>query len=406
MPAKRKPQAKAKPKAKEGEVVGVPLYLVALLVILALVGGYALNLMLGPKSDTIEPKKQEIKPIKAQLLLSEDCKVCKRYNSFELALKASKINYTLEAVDVGSQEGRKLIADYKIAYVPTLFIDPASVDKRIKLRTNNNIEVPILDVLEQHRIKDKYVIPESDIGKETNAKMYLAPPKGCVDNAEQANVLLLYDLYCPGCLMGWAEIRKVAADFNNSVEFSFNYAPVAENQRLIAQFGKRRTERGMRNVLCAQEQGLAYEMADALIGVYCDKHNDFVSNDQEVIGCAIGNSRWGKPLSDADIEVRAYPNVPGLDANALKACEESEEISQKLVSASDTAKSYFVDTVPGIIVDCKLQVPIEQISEAICSLHPDFEKCKPAESAASNEPATVTTETVSLPAEGIQGEAD
>ena len=385
---------------KFGEIKGVPLYLIVMLVILVLLGAYALNILLNPKKPaTIYPdeqKPQEFAPLKTTLIYSDDCKTCGKYNSFELLLKSNNVAYEIELIEAKTDEGKTLIEKYNIGVLPAMLIDPASVDSEIKVLTQAGENFSLKKILEQNRIRDEYMIVESDLDGKLHTKYYVTnPEKSCVDNPEKADVLFFDDTYCPICIKNWAILRAIYNDFNGLVDLHYGYLPGATNQ-LVEQYGKANAEAATLNTFCAEEQGKLFEMHDKLIGIYCDKHSDKIANDIELNACHILNKRYGKPLEQNDIDY-AVKKV-GLDANAMQDC--TDNLANKLDEKAEIAKLYGIKHVPTVVLDCKYMVSVENLRETICAENTENEGCAKENPEINKTDKEIMEQSISKPEDG------
>ncbi len=280
-----------------------------------------------------------------------------------MLLKSNNVAYEIELIEAKTDEGETLIEKYNIGVLPAMLIEPSSVDPEVKVLTEAGENFSLKKILEQNRIRDGYVIVESDLDGKLHTKYYLAPPeKSCVDNPEKADVLFFDDTYCPICIKNWAILRAIYNDFNGLVDLHYGYLPGATKQ-LVEQYGKANAEAATANTFCAEEQGKVFEMHDKLIGIYCDKHSDKIANDIELNACHILNKRYGKPLEGKDFE-------------------------------------YGIKHAPTVVLDCKYMLSVDNLRETICAEHPENEGCKKGNPEINKTDKEIMEQSISKPEDG------
>ena len=145
----------------------VPLYLIILILILGLVGGYALSLILQSQTPATPINTgNNDKTIKVQLVYSDECSLCRKANTIMDVFDVKEIPYVVDEVDASSPKGIKLIADFGIKSVPIALVN----EKELEFYST---EKKAMD--ESFVLKDgKYIVPELNLDQDNiYAKMYL-----------------------------------------------------------------------------------------------------------------------------------------------------------------------------------------------------------------------------------------
>ena len=252
---------KPKDAKKSWFLADVPVYLIILILILGLVGGYAMSLLLQPQAPTtpIGPGDEE-KTIKVELVYSDDCGFCRKSNTILDVFDAKQIPYKVEEVEASSPKGLQLISDFGINSVPTALVS----EKALEFYST---EKRAMD--ESFVLKDgKYIVPELILDQDSlYAKMYL-DTSACNDS-NKVVVELFDDPYSELGIVETKTINGELAGLEGKIDLRYNYIEWNVNS-LADDFPFRLESLPAKYLRCAAGLGKFAEYNDALKGAYCN----------------------------------------------------------------------------------------------------------------------------------------
>ncbi len=375
--------AKAAAKAKVNVVHGVPVYLVVLLVILGLVGGYAIFTVLSPPSQGEPPitgdngpgQTVDVGPVNAIVLYSDECPVCEKSTTLLTFLSQNNIEYTVTEIETGSPAGQMLASKYKIPFVPAVLIDINTVVPELLVKTTEGME-RLSVALRSAMRTDRYVVPESNLIEGAFFPiMYLENPDATCSVEEKPSVIVFCEPYSLACITNKSLIEGIWNDFGDEVNVEYRYVPMpAYTMAMLPVYGATNTEAAIDSYLCAQEAGAFPEMQDAVVDIYCDLTGDGNATEEEIQACS-ASRYFLKPL-DAIIVNKAIITAgqsKAMDLNVFFECKKT--IGEKKQPMVNTADLFRVRGVPLIVIDCKYELRIEEFRMAMCTLHPELGGC-------------------------------
>ena len=356
MESTEKIQEKSK-ESKKSWFSDIPIYLIVLLLVLGMVGSYAVSLLLAPAQTPTPINTGDDKIVKIELVYSEDCGFCRKGNTITDLFDFKGIPYKTEEIEAGTPRGRQLIADFGIKSLPTALVN----EKELNFYTT---EKKAMD--ESFITKDgKYIVPEVNLDQEkVYAKMYL-DKTGCVADTNSGKVAVDFfdDPYSETSIIQTNKINQALADVNDSVELRYRYVEGRSNS-LPDDVPFELESMAATYLYCAAEQGKFTELNQAIKGMYCNHIGiEFDATQEEIDTCNL-SKHYGIFLSKIDLD--GASRRVGLDMNALAACKPIAENS--FSEAARNALAFKVTRIPTAIIACTYNVPIEQIKDAACKV--------------------------------------
>jgi len=383
MAAKKKPvkaQAGAKAEAKspgtgKGKTEnGLPLHLVALLIVGALAFGYMVRLVTQPQQGlevvpgfgSTQPKPSEsqgpIRSVDVILLYSSKCAICSDSHTMLEFLDEKGIKYDLELYSAESERGKQVTAEYNVKEVPIILVKSEDIRQHKEVRDNFE------RFFDQKG--DRYLVVEPDLDKATHPKYFLQPNDESCLVEQKPRVFVFDDPYCPTCVMNRINLNEARKKFGDQVEFIYSYIPT-DSRKLVDQYGAEEAERAARYLACSQLQGKINELDQQLVNKLCDITNDGVATVPEMYACQ-SSSKLGQPLSKEELDKLAQK--AGLDMNLLEECAPTAK--SEFDKSFSRSLAYNVRSTPLAVVDCKYVVHVADLEQGVCEVLPDHPACK------------------------------
>lgn len=360
---------------------GIPVYLGVLLLVLGLVGGYALGIVLNagepcPKLTCPEPEKA----VKIRLVYLSECGLCEVHNSIMDVFDAKGIGYEVEKIDAASPKGKLLVAEYGIIVAPTALVEKRYLDGYPEVR----------DAMERQFLtkNSNYIVPEANlnINKFYN-RMYLSISRGSIDETcstteNVAELLLFDDIYNPLSITQKPVFNSIVDALGSNIRFKYQFIqndplPADENTQnaisLTASY-----------LMCAQQQGKYREMERAVLGIYCNQGGDEEElTEIELITCTMSR-HMGIPLDGEELK-RALGRTE-IDKNVFDEClKGADDLKKKAV---ERARLYgTMRNIPSVVLACRYHVLLMNTEKAMCELNPGLEACKSVTVIHNEEPA-------------------
>jgi protein-disulfide isomerase len=129
------------------------------------------------------------------------------------------------------------------------------------------------------------------------------------------------DFTCPACATYHDTVERLIRDFARSGDILFKYYPVAAQSRAPA------STHAARGMICAGEQGAAWEMFDELFRIH--------------------NAESGRAFDPARVEKAA--NDIGIDGDKVRACMNTNRADRALTETNRVAQKYGANATPTIL---------------------------------------------------------
>ena len=353
---------------KKTLILGVPNYLLALAVLLAIVGGMALGIYLKPKALIIDPiggNSDENKAMEIELIYSNDCSFCAKHNTILDSFLEKNIPFTVKETEATTNEGIQKIAAFQLNILPAAIV-PASGLKNFP---------EILAAMGQSfkKTANYFVVPESNLdSSKIYPRMYLNPvdPADCNASDAKSSIILFDDPYNELMIKMQPTIDAVLSKFKDSTKVEFAYIQ-ANSSTLKLGFDQNLKTLAAKYIVCTGNQQLFGKEFNKFVSVYCGTENSKLS-PASIAACPI-NPHFGTPLSLEELK-KTLDDQNGLKETAFDQCLGVTDFINK--SAVARAKNYGITRTGTAIVDCKYNAPYTAIGLAICASKPWIEACK------------------------------
>ena len=351
----------SKPK-KKTDSNSVPLYLMAMLLVLGLVGGYSLSMYLNPVTpipdqtpdNTINDLSYRTVPI--TMLYSDDCKLCRTTNTIEELFQVRQIPYTLRKVEVSSENGKEILARFNIETVPTAIIDAENI--KFYPETKDNFENVFLT---QH---NAYIVPELNLNENVYYPYYFLNKIGSSCNNEKPSVVQFNDFYDDDFSGGRPSFYDFLNDYNQSIDLQYSYTQTRASQDNNSIIGNLFLN-------CASQQGKYIELERKMTGIYCNnpfQGDETILTGGEIRGCRAISLHYGIPLSELELDISLARTT--IDINSFLSCIGDKEVL--LNNSEKFAAEVGITRAGTFLLDCRETVSLSNLEESFCERHPEI----------------------------------
>ncbi|MFH1224280.1 MAG: hypothetical protein V1676_00570 [Candidatus Diapherotrites archaeon] len=347
----------------------VPVYFAVLLLLLGLLGGYAVMLMLNsgktcPDCPGSGGTPDTSRTVKVKLFYYAGCGICEERNSILDVFDGKGVDYTVEGVEAGSEKGKLLVAGFGITSAPTALVEARYISDYPEIKT-------AMDGLFEVK-NGNYVVPEINLNNTKNyVQFYLAEPDStCSNEPGRYEALYFSDPYNAIAITQKPLFDQELASLGDSIRLKYQF--LRSNQ-----FGSDQNMQGLvtlagNYLLCAQQQGRFKEMNNEILAIFCNAGlDDTVLTSQELITCANFSPHFGTPLSQNELD-KALSRVKDIDANTFGGCVAKDGLLPK---STQRALLYGVSSSPSAVVGCAYQTGILDIGTALCDLNSSLPGC-------------------------------
>ncbi|MCR4336098.1 MAG: hypothetical protein NUV57_06230 [archaeon] len=347
---------------------GMPVYLMAMLVLLGLLIGFGANILFFPQSEnpnTITPdlnvNDTEYRTVPITMVYANDCIACRKTNTIEELFIIRQIPYKITEVEINSEEGKALQQQFNLKTLPTALIDAEKIKFYPSTKTNFDGVFKIQN--------NRYIAPELNLNENTYYPSYYIekPVEFC--NSEKPTIVQFDDYYSNESINAKNTFYDFMNDFNQIVDFKFSFAQlVSRDENAII---------GNLFLTCAGEQNKYAELEQKITGIYCNnpfKGDEEIITIPEIMGCRTLSEHYGTPLSQFELDVAL--GRTSIDANSFITCIEKKDVL--LNNAENTAKDLGLTKIPpgGIfLIDCEETTSLTNLKKDFCNKHPEIEAC-------------------------------
>lgn len=349
-------------KKKKNDPNSVPVYLMGMLVVLGLLGGYSLSIFLAPAvpipDQTPDNTINDVsyRTVLITMLYSDDCKFCRKTNTIEELFQVRQIPYTLKQVEVSSEEGRKILARFDIETVPTAIIDAEKI--KFYPSTKENFE----NIFSKKN--NAYIAPELNLNENTYYPYYFLEKVGGYCNSEKPTVTQFDDFYVLDNSKGRRMFYDFLTDYNESIDLQYSYTQTIASQDTNAILGNL-------FLICASNQGKYLEFERKMAGIYCNnkfKGDETILTQVEINGCWTISDHYGTPLSQFELDVALARTT--IDINSFLSCISDREFL--LNNAELFAEEVGITRSGTFLLDCQETTILVNLEESFCGRHPEI----------------------------------
>lgn len=352
----------SKIKKKKTDSNSVPLYLMGMLLVLGLLGGYAISIFLNPAApipdqipdNTINDVSYRTVPI--TMLYSDDCKFCRKTNTMEELFQVRQIPYTLKQVEVSSEEGKKILARFDIETVPTAIIDAEKIG--FYPSTKENFDNVFF------KKNNAYIVPELNLNENAYYPYYFLEEITGFCNSEKPTVIQFDDFYAEDNTKGRRTFYDFLTDYNESIDLQYSYTQTSASQDNNAIMGNL-------FLSCASQQGKYLELERKMAGIYCNnpfKGDETILTGVEIKGCWTLSNHYGTPLSQIELDVALARTT--IDVDSFLSCIGDKEVL--LNNSEKLAEEVGITRAGTVLLDCRETVNMPQLEESFCERHPEI----------------------------------
>ncbi|MFH1256429.1 MAG: hypothetical protein V1494_03985 [Candidatus Diapherotrites archaeon] len=374
----KSPAAKEKKiKQKENFLLsGVPLYLLILFLVVGLLGGYVLRMTTeGPAVDGNQnPDNGNTQPnlptIKATLLYSDECTVCDKTNSLLSVLSLNKIPVELDQVEVSSDQGKKLVAQFNVRSVPTVLVVASSVTSDFMTVNDRGEEVKFKDALAQTLYKGNYVVEEYYIDGLPHPKMFLAnPSQSCSASGGKARIDIFSDFFSEESYSLFKAAGALKAKLGQEIDINIRHLVKSGTPAAVIANAAE----------CARDQGEFDEFTLLAFAERFDKVGSLEgfrnSSDLNAGSYVITDENLFYAKLNELAESAGMP-----DLGKFSACAQNGDHIEEIFTDGTDRKmidAFGLDYVPSFVVDCKYVFigSAQDLSKPVCDAHPSLKAC-------------------------------
>ena len=342
-----KPGQEVKKQAKENKEEkkqdSVPMYLIAMVLVLGVLVGVAGMMFFQPEAapqdngDDVTPVNDvAYRTVPVKMIYTDDCGACRQTNSFEELFIVREIPYEIEPIEASSPEGKKLVASFSLKTLPTALIDAQKV--QFYPTTKSDFDSVL------RKIQGYYVAPELNLNENAYYPLYLLEEEGQFCSGEKPSVLQFDDYYTPTSILRKGVFYDFTADFNETADFDYSFAQAFsrdENAIMANLF-----------LTCAAKQGKYLELERQITGIYCNnpfKGDETILTGPEIDGCHTLSEHYGTPLSQFELDVAL--GRAGIDTNAFAECVEQRDFM--MTNAENLVKDLEITRTGTFLLDCR-----------------------------------------------------
>jgi hypothetical protein len=308
---------------------------------------------------------------KFMILYSQDCAGCEEDNSFIALLEENRIAYMKEKIEIGSEDGKKLVSIIMPKRVPLVILDGKSLDSTMKIKTKGGFD-SLKNVLDDYYVRiekivkwnDSYLIPEIAFDERGHVEMLL-DVNSCGSN-DKIRVDLYTDPYCAPCALSTVSLEENKELFGNKIDFNYNFFPLDSKKMLytwekISPFAN--------YSICASRQGKLREFQAPVYKYYCAPDQNVL--DYNGLERCSESPNFHRPIP-ADILSEAM-DFARIDKTQLGSCLEQVEKDKPLMVS--TASAYGINEVPHVVLNCKFITHADNMKNGVCAVNPKIPEC-------------------------------
>ncbi|MDO8626826.1 MAG: hypothetical protein Q7K42_00025, partial [Candidatus Diapherotrites archaeon] len=312
----------------EKETQGIPVYLTILVLIFGILLGSVGITLINPPGETYNVTTnpnvitKTVLPdfvVKTVSLTSDGFKsLGGEKNTIFKTFESNGIEFKDKEVSTDSDEGKQLIKDYNVQYLPTVLVNEN--DLKVFAAVTSQF-AGIVKSFEENfqKIGEYYVVPESNVDKLQHLRLYLEEtnidPKFCVREDFTAKVILFDDPYCVNCIQLSQDQERILSKFGDKINFDYYFYPTT-TANLAPLYGIEKMEELTRYYMAAQDQNKFTPFRQCILNKYCDKDDSGTANSTEIGSCSYQNDKYGKPVDQNTLEL--CTTNTDLDKNALE----------------------------------------------------------------------------------------
>ncbi|MCR4369388.1 MAG: hypothetical protein NUV67_05790, partial [archaeon] len=314
------PTKKQQKKPKES---GLPLYLIAMFLVLGLLGGYAISIFFGtapidtPGNGNTDQNTNDItyRTVPVTIIYSKDCANCREGNTIEDLFAVRQIPYSKKLVEASSAEGISLLERFpRITSFPTAIVDATKLEFYPTTKINFDGTRAIM------KATGVYLVPELNLNDQEYYPIYYKEKAaGFCGSAQKPTIVQFDDYYSPGNTAGKPLLYDFVKDYNEAVEFKYSFAQTVSTD----------TNSGKANLflMCAADQGKYIELEQKITGIYCNNPfsgDETLLTQPEVEGCSTISNHYATPLTQIELDIAI--GRTSIDQNSFKTCIEDEAV--------------------------------------------------------------------------------
>src|SRR3989338_689837 len=341
MGKEKKAKKEEKPEAKEKREnlfsKGIPLYLVALLVVFALLIGFTyFNTLSKPENVVISEDIVKVPVIQIEdsnfnvevinVLSNEHTALKGSSNSLLFRLNEIGVSYSDRNVSAESEEGQKIVQDYGIKIIPTSLVKTSDLEKYSKV---NELYLNFVSSMKAFfKQRNGYlIVPESNLDLKEHLKIFLMNPEisTCRLPEEGHLVYLFKDPYQKDSIGNTANqqlIKKGFEDAGINAEFKWKYAPTLSSIELFDKFTQEEVEKAAKYYAFASTSNKGLEFDLCLSAKRCGLKEEEVTVSK-MSECTRNNDKIDSELIDESFLEQCFTQT-GLNKT------EFEEFSKNL----------------------------------------------------------------------------
>ncbi len=359
----------------------------------------ALNIALTPQeanpedfwngNGTTPEEKGQLKMI---IITSTDCPNCEEGNFFEKFLSENGIRYAARIYEDDTLDAQGIIQATGIKKLPAFVIEEDSIDDTMFVQTDNSGIVPLKDVLFFYVDEGRgsyaegiFTFPELNLDGKIRSMIHLGEQCGSKD---ELTIQWFVDPYDPDTIARSKDIENLMFLFDGVDNVTFNYEYIflptysleMEREYLSAFGGKPETVRGniqqlAKNLVCANEVSTEkfVEVQQGIYSKYCgiSKEDILSGNTRPLFECSdsnhFNNFMTGEELKEILENAGIYNN--------LKYTECMADVEDRFSSMFETALAADILRTPTVLVNCKYEVPVENVLAGVCLTNPEIYPC-------------------------------
>ena len=342
------------------EQKGIPLYIVALLVLLALVGAYAAFSFINSPTQPIinepinENNANDENFVKIISVYSAKCAFCEKNTTLILSFQSRNVKMQIESVEINSQKGKQLLEFYELGSVPITLVEEQSIK-----------EYPdIYASLKSQKLENGYfIVPELYLDSRPHNKMFLEAQ----EPASGTPALMLFlDFANNGSYEAFKKTQELRQEFGEDLNIVFrNFVLGGEEAEMVALGSE-----------CAKLQGEDKQLR------FIERAYFYIFDDQNMqaslypsdilkIGYEIGD----KNDFSLDDFIECFGNKQTKHiVHSPSQYDEDQNVGTDNLAALNT---YVIGFVPAFVIDSQfVTYDVAKIKEELCSVRRELKACK------------------------------
>ena len=352
-------------KKKKKDSNSIPIYLMGMLVVLGLLGGYSLSIFLAPAvpvpDQTPDNTINDVsyRTVLITMLYSDDCKFCRSTNMIEPLFSVREIPYTIKKVELSSDEGQKIIQRFpEIITLPSAIVEAQKLDLFFPSTKADFEKAGFV------KKRNVYIVPEQNLDEENYYPIYFIEKIGGFCNDEKPTIIQFDDYYAVQYTRERKTLYNFLSDYNESIDFKFSYTQTRSSTDTNAIIGNL-------FLTCASQQDKYIELERAMTVIYCNnpfKGDETILTGVEIKGCWTISSHYGTPLSQFELDVALARTT--IDINSFLSCIENKEVL--LNNSEKFAEEVGITRTGTFLLDCQETINLPRLEESFCSRHPEI----------------------------------